>query len=94
MISRRLKISKEDRKMIVDYLESNPPSIMQEFLKGIDLPKQMDRIIYYRFLKRNHIKVVQEKLNLTQDIISDRTTQALALILKYIKAKNIDITQK
>lgn len=80
--------------MIVDYLESNPPSIMQEFLKGIDLPKQMDRIIYYRFLKRNHIKVVQEKLNLTQDIISDRTTQALALILKYIKAKNIDITQK
>ena len=72
MISRRLKISKEDRKMIVDYLESNPPSIMQEFLKGIDLPKQMDRIIYYRFLKRNHIKVVQEKLNLTQDIISDR----------------------
>lgn len=94
MISRRLKISKEDRKMIVDYLESNPPSIMQEFLKGIDLPKQMDRIIYYRFLKRNHIKIVQEKLNLTQDIISDRTTQALALILKYIKAKNIDITQK
>ena len=94
MISRRLKISKEDRKMIVDYLESNPPSIMQEFLKSIDLPKQMEKIIYYRFLKRNHIKIVQEKLNLTQDVISDRTTQALALILKYIKAKNIDITQK
>ena len=38
-------------------------------------------------MKRKHIKIVQEKLNLTQDIISDRTTQALALILKYIKAK-------
>ncbi|MDD2839997.1 MAG: hypothetical protein PHY80_02605 [Rickettsiales bacterium] len=94
MISRRLKISKEDRKRLVDYLESNPPILMEQFLKEINLPKQMDRILYYRFLKRNHIKVVQDKLRLTQDIVSDRTTQGLAIVLKYVKAKNVDITVK
>ncbi|MDD2840698.1 MAG: hypothetical protein PHY80_06345, partial [Rickettsiales bacterium] len=61
-------------------------------LKEINLPKQMDRILYYRFLKRNHTKVVQDKLKLTQDIVCDRTTQGLALVLKYVKAKNIDIS--
>jgi hypothetical protein len=46
MISRRFKISKEDRKRLVDYLESNPPVLMEQFLKEINLPKQMDRILY------------------------------------------------
>lgn len=93
MIGRRIKISKDDRRNIVKYLETMPSKIAEQFLKDIGLPAQMHKIIVLRFLKRNKIKDVQTKLNLTQDIISDRTTQALNIILNYIKLKDIDITR-
>ncbi len=93
MIGRRIKISKEDRRNIVEYLETMPIKIAEDFLKDVGLPAQMHKIIVLRFLKRNKIKDIQAKLNLTQDIISDRTTQGLNIILKYIKLKDIDITR-
>ncbi len=91
MIGRRIKISKEDRKKIVDYLETHSAMEMESFLSKIKLPKQMNKIIILRFLERNKIKDIEPKLKLTQDIISDRTTQALNIILNYIKSNNIDI---
>ncbi len=51
----------------------------------------MNKIIILRFFERNKIKDIEPKLKLTQDIISDRTTQALNIILNYIKSNNIDI---
>ena len=91
MIGRRIKISKEDRKKIVDYLETHSATEMESLLSKIKLPKQMNKIIILRFLERNKIKDIEPKLKLTQDIISDRTTQALNIILNYIKSNNIDI---
>ena len=90
---RKIKISKDGRRNIVEYLETMPSKIAEQFLKDIGLPAQMHKIIVLRFLKRNKIKDIQIKLNLTQDIISDRTTQALNIILNYIKLKDIDITR-
>lgn len=83
MIGRRIKISKEDRKKIVDYLETHSVTEMESFLSKIKLPKQMNKIIILRFLERNKIKDIEPKLKLTQDIISDRTTQALNIMLNY-----------
>ena len=83
MIGRRIKISKEDRKKIVDYLETHSVTEMESLLSKIKLPKQMNKIIILRFLERNKIKDIEPKLKLTQDIISDRTTQALNIMLNY-----------
>ena len=39
MIGRRIKISKEDRKKIVDYLKMHSAMEMESFLSRIKLPK-------------------------------------------------------
>lgn len=92
MIGRKIKISKEDRKRIVNYLETTPAtSVKENLLDKIELPSQMKKIIILRFLQRNKIKDIETKLGLTQDVISDRTTQALNLILKYLEINNIKI---
>lgn len=56
MIGRKIKISKDERRNIIEYLETMPVNMADEFLKEVGLPTQMYRIVVLRFLKRNKVK--------------------------------------